>query len=131
MEENDDVIHIPIDGVLDLHTFNPKEVASVVGEYLSACVHKDIYEVRIIHGKGKPVGKSSSGPGIQVGHRPLKLGVNRCSPQSKKRDAHNLMSSSVILAPPPIDCQFFSTLYCPTNRRLYGLKLSFPHLLEL
>jgi hypothetical protein len=55
MEENDDVIHIPIDGVLDLHTFNPKEVASVVGEYLSACVHKDIYEVRIIHGKGKGV----------------------------------------------------------------------------
>ena len=55
MEENDDVIHIPIDGVLDLHTFNPKEVASVVGEYLSACVDKDIYEVRIIHGKGKGV----------------------------------------------------------------------------
>ena len=54
-EENDDVIHIPIDGVLDLHTFNPREVASVVDEYLRACVDKDIYEVRIIHGKGKGV----------------------------------------------------------------------------
>ena len=54
-EKNDDVIHIPIDGVLDLHTFNPKEVASVVDEYLSACVDKGIYEVRIIHGKGKGV----------------------------------------------------------------------------
>jgi DNA-nicking Smr family endonuclease len=54
-EENDNVIHIPIDGVLDLHTFNPKEVASLVDEYLSACVDKDIYEVRIIHGKGKGV----------------------------------------------------------------------------
>jgi DNA-nicking Smr family endonuclease len=53
--QNDDIIHIPIDGVLDLHTFNPKEVASVVYEYLSACVDKDIYEVRIIHGKGKGV----------------------------------------------------------------------------
>ena len=52
---DDDVIHIPIDGVLDLHTFNPKEVASVVNEYLSACVDEDIYEVRIIHGKGKGV----------------------------------------------------------------------------
>ncbi len=52
---DDDVIHIPIDGVLDLHTFNPKEVASVVEEYLSACLEKDIYEVRIIHGKGKGV----------------------------------------------------------------------------
>jgi DNA-nicking Smr family endonuclease len=52
---DDDVIHIPIDGVLDLHTFNPKEVASVVDEYLSACLEKDIHEVRIIHGKGKGV----------------------------------------------------------------------------
>jgi DNA-nicking Smr family endonuclease len=51
--QDDDLIHIPIDGVLDLHTFNPKEVASVVDAYLNACVDKDIYEVRIIHGKGK------------------------------------------------------------------------------
>jgi DNA-nicking Smr family endonuclease len=54
-EKNEDVIHIPIDGVLDLHTFNPKEVADVVDEYLGACLDKDIYEVRIIHGKGKGV----------------------------------------------------------------------------
>ncbi len=52
---DDDIIHIPIDGVLDLHTFNPKEVASVVDEYLSACLEADIHEVRIIHGKGKGV----------------------------------------------------------------------------
>jgi DNA-nicking Smr family endonuclease len=50
-----DVIHIPINGVLDLHTFDPKEVASLVNEYLSACLEKEIYEVRIIHGKGKGV----------------------------------------------------------------------------
>lgn len=55
MEDNDDAIHIPIDGVLDLHTFNPKEVNSVVDEYLNVCVDKDIYEVRIIHGKGRGV----------------------------------------------------------------------------
>jgi DNA-nicking Smr family endonuclease len=54
-EDNDGVVHLPIDGVLDLHTFNPKEVASLVDEYLSACVDKHIYEVRIIHGKGKGV----------------------------------------------------------------------------
>jgi DNA-nicking Smr family endonuclease len=52
---DDDIIHIPVDGVLDLHTFNPREVASLVEEYLSACLEKDIYEVRIIHGKGKGV----------------------------------------------------------------------------
>jgi len=45
-EENDGVVHLPIDGVLDLHTFNPKEAAAVVDEYLGACLDKDIYEVR-------------------------------------------------------------------------------------
>ena len=53
--EDSEVIHLPIDGVLDLHAFNPKDVASVVDEYLKACAEKGIYEVRIIHGKGKGV----------------------------------------------------------------------------
>jgi len=48
-------VHLPIDGVLDLHIFNPKDVPSVVREYLGACLEKEIYEVRIIHGKGKGV----------------------------------------------------------------------------
>lgn len=48
-----DGIEIPIDGELDLHTFRPKEAASVVDDYLGACVEKGILEVRIIHGKGK------------------------------------------------------------------------------
>jgi DNA-nicking Smr family endonuclease len=54
-KENQEVIHIPIDGALDLHAFNPKDVASVVDEYLKACMDEGIYEVRIIHGKGKGV----------------------------------------------------------------------------
>ena len=54
-EEINDVIRIPIDGVLDLHAFNPKEVSSVVNEYLRACLEQGIHEVKIIHGKGKGV----------------------------------------------------------------------------
>ena len=45
-------VRIPIDGVLDLHAFSPKDAASLVDEYLRACLEKRIYEVRIIHGKG-------------------------------------------------------------------------------
>jgi DNA-nicking Smr family endonuclease len=48
-------VEIPIDGVLDLHMFAPKEAASVVEEYLRACLDKGIYDVRIVHGKGKGV----------------------------------------------------------------------------
>lgn len=55
INENNEAVHIPIDGVLDLHTFSPNEAASVVNEYISACLDRGIYEVKIIHGKGKGV----------------------------------------------------------------------------
>ena len=48
----DDVVSIPIDGVLDLHTFAPKEVKSLVGDYVDECAARGIDEVRIVHGKG-------------------------------------------------------------------------------
>ncbi|MDY7035028.1 MAG: Smr/MutS family protein [Thermodesulfobacteriota bacterium] len=55
INENNEIVHIPIDGVLDLHTFSPKEAVSVVNEYIRTCLDKGIYEVKIIHGKGKGV----------------------------------------------------------------------------
>lgn len=43
---------IPINGVLDLHTFRPDELGSLIPEYIDACIAKKIHHVRIIHGKG-------------------------------------------------------------------------------
>jgi DNA-nicking Smr family endonuclease len=43
---------IPIEDSIDLHTFQPREVAIVVEEYLYQAVQRGFREVRIIHGRG-------------------------------------------------------------------------------
>jgi dsDNA-specific endonuclease/ATPase MutS2 len=53
MSENENTpTEYPIDGTLDLHTFQPKEVKLLVPDYIDACLEKGIYQIRIIHGKG-------------------------------------------------------------------------------
>ena len=52
---DEETLELPINGILHLHTFDPKDAASVVEEYLEACLERKIYQVRIIHGKGKGV----------------------------------------------------------------------------
>jgi DNA-nicking Smr family endonuclease len=51
-------IEQPIDGVLDLHTFNPKELSDLLDDYFEACLDKGITSIRIIHGKGRGVLKT-------------------------------------------------------------------------
>ncbi len=52
MEETG-TVEIPIDGVLDLHTFRPAEVGELIPAYIYECRKHGIFAVRIIHGKGK------------------------------------------------------------------------------
>ena len=47
-----DVVQVPIDGVLDLHNFSPKDLKFLIPDYLEECCKADIFQVRIIHGKG-------------------------------------------------------------------------------
>lgn len=52
-EKNEpDPIELPINGVLDLHHFQPSDLGSLIPEYIEACLEKEIYSLRIIHGKG-------------------------------------------------------------------------------
>ena len=41
-----------IDGVLDLHTFPPKEIKTLIPDYIDECLAREIYDLRVIHGKG-------------------------------------------------------------------------------
>lgn len=49
---SEDYVELEIDGVLDLHPFQPREIVSVVEEYIRCCVEQKIPIIRIIHGKG-------------------------------------------------------------------------------
>ena len=46
---------IPIEDSIDLHTFHPRDIKSVVEEYVNAAHEAGFREVRLIHGRGRGV----------------------------------------------------------------------------
>ena len=46
---------VPIEDALDLHTFHPRDIKSVVEEYVNAAWERGLREVRLIHGRGRGV----------------------------------------------------------------------------
>ena len=46
---------VPIEDSIDLHTFAPKDITSVVDEYITAAHDAGFPEVRLIHGRGKGI----------------------------------------------------------------------------
>ena len=51
-DADDDAIRIPIEDSIDLHAFHPRDIKSVVDEYITAAHQAGLREVRVIHGRG-------------------------------------------------------------------------------
>jgi DNA-nicking Smr family endonuclease len=52
MAEDEDIVHVPIEDAIDLHAFAPRDVVSVVEDYLEAAHAAGFSVVRLIHGRG-------------------------------------------------------------------------------
>lgn len=52
---DDDPVRLPIEPEIDLHSFAPRDIPSVVEEYVNAAHEAGLREVRLIHGRGKGV----------------------------------------------------------------------------
>ena len=46
---------VPIEREIDLHAFAPRDMASVVEEFIEAAANAGLTEVRLIHGRGRGV----------------------------------------------------------------------------
>ncbi|MGD2030464.1 MAG: Smr/MutS family protein [Desulfobacterales bacterium] len=48
-------VNMPIEDILDLHTFKPKDIPELLVDYFEACIDANITSVRIVHGKGRGI----------------------------------------------------------------------------
>ena len=51
----DDPLELPVELELDLHAFAPKDIPSVVEEYVTAAHARGLRTLRLIHGRGRGV----------------------------------------------------------------------------
>lgn len=52
---DDDVHPLPIEPELDLHAFAPRDIPSVVEEYVREAHAQGLRELRLVHGRGRGV----------------------------------------------------------------------------
>ena len=53
--DDEPAVQIPLTGELDLHAFAPRDIPSVVEEYVRACADAGLTVLRLVHGRGKGV----------------------------------------------------------------------------
>jgi DNA-nicking Smr family endonuclease len=46
---------VPIEREIDLHAFSPRDIPSVVEEYIAAAAEAGFRDVRVIHGRGRGI----------------------------------------------------------------------------
>ena len=46
---------VPIEREIDLHAFAPRDIPSVVDEYVTAAVAAGLDQVRLVHGRGRGI----------------------------------------------------------------------------
>lgn len=90
-----DVVQLEIEDSIDLHTFHPRDVLSVVDSYLEAAVEKGYAEVRLIHGRGKGVQRAQVRQ--LLAHHPLVL---RYSDAPPSRGGHGATLAWLVVTPP-------------------------------
>ncbi|MFC1815418.1 Smr/MutS family protein [Thermodesulfobacteriota bacterium] len=73
-------VKIPINDMLDLHTFRPQEISDLLDDYFSACGEAGIFSIRIIHGRGKGILKKR----VQsiLGHHPQVVSYKTAPPEA-------------------------------------------------
>jgi DNA-nicking Smr family endonuclease len=52
---HDDPVELPVEPELDLHAFAPKDIPSVVEEYVTAAHARGLRTLRLVHGRGRGV----------------------------------------------------------------------------
>jgi dsDNA-specific endonuclease/ATPase MutS2 len=50
-----DPVELPIEREIDLHAFAPRDIPSVVSEYIDAAAAAGFDRVRVVHGRGRGV----------------------------------------------------------------------------
>jgi hypothetical protein len=50
--EPPEIVELPVEDFIDLHNFSPRDIPSVVDDYLRAAHERGLREVRLIHGRG-------------------------------------------------------------------------------